>query len=350
VSFASRIGLALVAPRWALAVANDRRNAGRSGSDLIIILLVATQLPALVQAVWEAEDSFGQAGQDVVDTLTRALVLDLAFLVLGALLLWTLAGARRNLGRAFDLACVAALPMLFVDIAVTLVVRTADLELPPIARIVLSMVSWAWTGALLALAIAPARTAPSKSYTVPGELALRGRRAGTGVLAVAALATAIAIGWCVMHPDELRPVMRGTPAPAFALPTIVDAHGTLGPRRSLADARGKIVIVDFWASWCGYCLSEMPHLAQIARQPDVEVFAVDLAHQDDPGTAFAVFAERGYAQAMTLVADDGTTSTRYNVGRIPHTVVIDPDGQVRTVWRGTGIDLAKLVKEIRKPL
>ena len=102
----ARIGLAIVDPRQALAVASDRRHAGRSGSDLILmifVLLAATQLRGLVSAVWFFEESAGLAGRTLIAVLTRSLVVDLAFLVLGALLVWLLAGRHRNLGRAFDL-------------------------------------------------------------------------------------------------------------------------------------------------------------------------------------------------------------------------------------------------------
>src|SRR5690606_19884019 len=110
---------------WALAIASDRRSAGRSGTDLIAliaIVLAATQLRGLVGAIWlgGAIDA-GLGLRAVTRILTDALVMDLVFLVLGALALWLGAGPRRNLGRAFDLACVAAVPLFVVDLGAIVV-------------------------------------------------------------------------------------------------------------------------------------------------------------------------------------------------------------------------------------
>ena len=93
---ATRFGLALVWPRAALELAGDRRNAGRSGSDLLIAMIaivIATQLRALVEAGWLAVAIDVSLGvRAVVQVLTDALVLDLGFLVIGAAILYVAAG------------------------------------------------------------------------------------------------------------------------------------------------------------------------------------------------------------------------------------------------------------------
>src|SRR5690348_6545255 len=100
-SFVERIGLAIVRPRWAMAAAADRRYAGRSGTDLIkviVLLLVATQLRRLFAAGWVAvavDISLGLRG--FTQVLTEALTVDLAFLVVGAVALWAFAGPKRDL-------------------------------------------------------------------------------------------------------------------------------------------------------------------------------------------------------------------------------------------------------------
>ncbi|MBA3818797.1 MAG: hypothetical protein H0X17_07890, partial [Deltaproteobacteria bacterium] len=151
----ARLGMSIVRPRWALAIAGDRRHAGRSGTDLILVILVvlaATQLRGLVGAVWLAKDvEVGLGLRAAMQLLTRSLTVDLAFLVLGALVLWAGAGAKRDLGRAFDLACVAALPLLLVDLVATAVVRGLDATVPMPIGWALAGLSWGWAGALLAL-------------------------------------------------------------------------------------------------------------------------------------------------------------------------------------------------------
>jgi thiol-disulfide isomerase/thioredoxin len=365
-TFATRIGLAVAGPRWALAIAGDRRHAGRSGSDLLLfiaLVVFATELRGLVAAIWLGAEVNLQLGlRGVAHVLTRTLVLDLAFLVVGALLLFALAGPRRNLGRALDLACVAVLPLFLVHLGATFVVRLLDTPVPPAVAWVVTMLAWAWTGALLALAARTARHAgavvpeprsngslsalrlrrpgvpsktrdtPDRTSELPPPIHARARRAGRAVLGIALAGLVVQGVWLVRHPGHVRPVDAGGDAPAFALPAIVDAEGSLGPRRELAVSRGNVVVLDFWATWCKPCVTGLPHLERLSRIPGVDVIAVNL---DDPGAAFHLFATRGYR--MTLLADTDGTSERYGVSTLPHTVVIDRRGVVRLVARGSAM-------------
>lgn len=135
---------------------------------------------------------------------------------------------------------------------------------------------------------------------------------------------------------------QGDPAPAFALPRIEPA-GKLGPVVALAASRGRVTVLDFWATWCQPCLAALPRLDQLARShPDVTVIAINL---DNPVAARAVFDGGRYT--MALVADDGDVSQRYGVSAVPHSVIIDRDGVIRDVVRGTGRDLAAIVEAVR---
>lgn len=342
-NWTARIGLAIVRPQRALSIASDRRFAGRSGSDLlrmIAVLLLATQLRGLIASIWLVQDSVQLAMRGVVHVLTRSLTLDLGFLIVGALALWLAGGARRDLGRAFDLACVAVLPLLFVDIAATFAFRALDARVPADVALVLTLASWAWTGVVLALAT---RAARPTSQPPPANLVVAARRAGLGVIAIAAVGTAIQIAWIAAHLEQIRPVTAGDPAPGFALPTIVDDRGTLGARRELAASAGHVVVVDFWATWCGPCIKSLPELEALSHRPGVEVIAIN---QDDPAAAWRLFAAQRYT--MALLADDGLVSDRYRVTTIPHTVVIDRAGIVRLVARGASGELEAIVEQIRK--
>ena len=340
----ARIGLALVRPRWALALAADRRHAGRSGSDLILLMLlmlVATQLRGFVGAVWLGVAVDGSLGlRAVTSILTRTLTVDLAFLVLGAFVLFFGAGTKRNLGRAFDLACVAAIPLLVVELVATAVVRAIDVDVPAELSWVLAAISWGWAGALLALAWRPARAA-SAPPDVPAEVARPGKLAGIALVAVAAVGLAAQIAWIARNVDSLRPVTIGNRAPAFALPAI-GSGGALGEKRGIAP--GKIVVLDFWATWCKPCIVALPKLERMQREhPDIEVVTINL---DDAAAARALFDRDGYT--MQLLADDGSVSERYNVTSIPHTVVIDRAGMVVRVFRGNTRELESAVEQIRK--
>ena len=345
----ARFGLAIAHPRWALTVAADRDHAGRSGSDLIAaigLLLVGTQLRGLATAAWlgsAVDPGFGMRA--ALRVLTGALTFNLVLLVLGALVVFALAGARRNLGRAFDLACVAALPLVFVALGADVVVRTAGLaEVPTAVRWLLSGVACGWMGTLIALATRPARIAPARVPAPPPEVVAPARRLGWALAAVVVLGIAVQAVWIARHLELVKPMKTGDAAPALALPQI-GPDGKLGDRLTLAATRGKITVLDFWATWCGPCLASMPRLEKLARaHPDVAVVTINL---DDPVAARAVFDGHGYT--MALVADDGDTSQRYGVSSIPHTVIIDRGGVVREVVRGTGTDLAASVEAARAP-
>ena len=331
--------MAIVRPRAALAIAGDRKHAGRSGSDLLLAILVviaATQLRAVIAAGWLGYAVDPVLGvRALVQTLTDTLVVALGFLVVGAAAIYAASGKRRELGRAFDFACVAVLPLLFVDLIASVVVYAAQLAVSPGLMWTLSLASYAWTAVLVVLACFEAR----RTSPVPDtKLA---RRAGWGVAAIAVAGVVVQIVWLAGHIDRVRPMTPGDPAPRFALPQITGPD-TLGGVVSLTP--GKVHVIDFWATWCGPCLRAMPKLDALARMhPEVVVLAVNI---DDGTEAWKLFSERNYA--MMLLAGDQDTRARYGVASIPHTVVIDQSGNVRRVFRGGMKDLEREVKALLK--
>ena len=116
-------------------------------------------------------------------------------------------------------------------------------------------------------------------------------------------------------------------APAFDLPALG------GDFVALADLKGQVVVLDFWASWCGPCRDGLPGLAALAaEQEDVTVYAINV-NEDEA-------VVRGFLDEMDLtlpvLLDDGAVAGDYLVQGIPQTVVIDAAGVVRKVIVGYG--------------
>jgi len=159
-----RWGLALGAPRWALAVADDPRHPGRAGSDLIALFalsLLAVHLRGLVAAGWIGVVFGVSAGvHAVLMVMSSAFTADLAFLVVGALIVWALGGPRRALGRAFDQACVAVVPLVVVQVVATAAVHALGIAVPAPVGLGLVVIGYAWSGSVLALALIQMRRMP----------------------------------------------------------------------------------------------------------------------------------------------------------------------------------------------
>jgi hypothetical protein len=161
--FLERWGLALAAPRAALRLADDPAASGRAAGDLlraIVVVLIVAHTRELVAAAWIAGAvSWRDAWPGLMRAVSGAAMFGLVFVVVATPVVSLCAGARRHLGRDFDLGCVAALVPVTVSLVATLVARTAfaDGGLGPTGRALVLLTALGWSGAITALAIAEAR-------------------------------------------------------------------------------------------------------------------------------------------------------------------------------------------------
>ena len=125
--------------------------------------------------------------------------------------------------------------------------------------------------------------------------------------------------------DTLR---TGAPAPAFQL----SSNG--GKQVSLDSLKGKIVLVNFWASWCGPCRKEMPVLEQLNRQYHNKGVAL-LGVNVEPDSAAATDWLKATPVSFPILFDvDSKVSKLYQVEGMPNTVILDRKGNVRYIHRG----------------
>jgi thiol-disulfide isomerase/thioredoxin len=122
---------------------------------------------------------------------------------------------------------------------------------------------------------------------------------------------------------------EGDPAPQWSAPALAG-----GAPVSLSAARGKVVYLDFWASWCAPCRTALPAIEELRQEFPAESFAVVAVNVDrDPEAARRFLARTpvGYPSASD---PEGRIPARFGLETMPTSYLIDRDGVVRYVHRG----------------
>lgn len=126
-----------------------------------------------------------------------------------------------------------------------------------------------------------------------------------------------------LDPREVPSPLVGKPAPAFVLPQLNNP----GKQFSPADMKGKVWLLNVWASWCVSCEAEHPVLMELARLNIVPVYGLD--YKDKREAALAVLQRRGDPYALTASDADGRVGIDYGVYGVPETYVIDKQGVIQ---------------------
>ncbi len=141
---------------------------------------------------------------------------------------------------------------------------------------------------------------------------------------------------------------KGDAAPDFTLPTLDDQAVTL------SELRGSAVVLDFWATWCGPCRMSLPKLQEFATWAQqegvaVKVFAVDMGERvrtkEQKRRMVRQFWQRQGFTMPTLIDFDNKVAQAFEVGPIPHTVVIGPDGKLWKVHIGFNPGMVEVLKQ-----
>jgi peroxiredoxin len=107
-----------------------------------------------------------------------------------------------------------------------------------------------------------------------------------------------------------------------------------GGNLRLAEQRGQVVLINFWASWCGPCRVEMPHLNRLHDKYKAGGFMVLGVNIDDDPRHGAATAARWGLRFPVLLDAEKTVARTYDLGAMPSTVLVDRDGRIRYLHRG----------------
>lgn len=159
--------------------------------------------------------------------------------------------------------------------------------------------------------------------------------AGGGAYAALGLGSLLVPAWGRAQPGDeghdTLPWPASQAAPALSLPDLT------GASRTLAEFRGKVVVLNFWATWCPPCRAEMPSLQQMADFYDrdgLQVLTVDVG---ESAQRVSQYLAKAGLRLLSVVDGDKSVSRAWGVRVLPTSVIIDTQGQPRHLLRG-GVD------------
>lgn len=117
-----------------------------------------------------------------------------------------------------------------------------------------------------------------------------------------------------------------------------------GEKVALSDYLGKVVLLNFWATWCSPCVEEMPDIQELSKAypDDVVVLAVNCNEEGDTVRSF--IQEKGFTFPIGL-DEKGEITTKYPTDGIPYTVIINGDGIIQKIHLGGGEGMYSVFEE-----
>jgi cytochrome c biogenesis protein CcmG/thiol:disulfide interchange protein DsbE len=145
-----------------------------------------------------------------------------------------------------------------------------------------------------------------------------------------------------LNPRELPSALINKPLPAFALATLENPEQQV----SSASLRGKVWLLNVWASWCSACVIEQPQLLDLAQRGVIAIVGLD--YKDEPAAAKEWLSQNGNPYALVLQDSKGRTGIDLGVYGVPETFLIDAEGIIRA--KHTGLITQQFINESVLPL
>jgi cytochrome c biogenesis protein CcmG/thiol:disulfide interchange protein DsbE len=130
-------------------------------------------------------------------------------------------------------------------------------------------------------------------------------------------------------PSRVPSALIGRPVPAFTLEPVpgLTEVGAPVPGLSDVDLKGRVTVVNVWASWCVPCRQEHPALMELAKNPAVRVVGIN--YKDNPDNARRFLRDLGNPFAAIGADSSGRAAIDWGVYGVPETFVVGPDGTIR---------------------
>ncbi len=140
----------------------------------------------------------------------------------------------------------------------------------------------------------------------------------------------------------------GKPAPDFILPYVTEAER--GREQRLSDLQGRVVVLDFWASWCAPCRAQTPVLERVAEAFGKDKLVVLGVGTSDDRQSITRFVTRAPPKYASVYDEAGVASSAYRVQGLPSLIVLDKAGTIRAVTTGLvdARELGRLVESALK--
>ena len=149
-------------------------------------------------------------------------------------------------------------------------------------------------------------------------------------------------GGSLKEEETNKELAKGVDAPDFT----VELVG--GEEITLSKQNGKIVLLNFWATWCGPCVREMPAFERLAEEYKDEVVVIAVNCMEDENTVSDFIKDNGYTFPVAFDVK-GEICQKYPSDGIPYTLVIDKEGVIRKIYLGAG-DAEEQYEEYKKAI
>jgi thiol-disulfide isomerase/thioredoxin len=339
VGLAGRVGAAIVSPRAALEAADRGEGGSPDALRLLLLKFVSTETRTIVAALWTAMVNGVSVGlPPLLGRLSAAVGVDLLMILVAGVIITVAAGRKRSPSRDFDLAVVAWVPVLLITSAGSLIQVIFDCTLPAGVAYAVTGVALAWMIGLIVVAIRVARgrvaatesststfTSTTTSTTTTTKDRVRSG-AGTAVIGVLCAILAVNVLFVIRHGELLRPLRSGDLAPSSFSLRGANVPGYGG----LVALRGHVVLIDFWAHWCGPCREGMPHVQRLYakhHEQGFEVLSINVPQERSETGVHRALEEAGVT--FPVYYDDGKAQALYNAYTLPTMVLVDKHGFIR---------------------